>query len=137
MNLKSKTNYAMEYRFDFSESVFKDDTDLLEEITTIINESNIKYLDESLIGSKNREKIFNTIRDFCYIAIENHAKVKIKQITSAQRLFIELKSDEINFNNENIKEYLFNLIETTKTLNIINRDNGKVAMITEFDLSKK
>lgn len=67
------------------------------------------------------------------IALENSAVMKIKKLSNSSTILIDLESETLDFNSENLKKFFIKIIEFSNLVTVKNKINGNVTITVEID----
>ena len=138
---KEEIKTRFEYTLDFSQNgYFNEEKDKDDNLDNLIKEAlkESENQTENLQIDSNRIKQFSILKQkLYYIAVENSTLMKIKMLPNSPRIIVELESETLDFDTNNLKSTFKEIIDMSKCVCFEARTNGKIGLIIEFDISQK
>lgn len=133
-------NLRLEYYLDFSQNgYFNEEKDKDNNLDDLIREA----IKSSENRNYNIQIDFKKIKNFLYIkqrliyiAKENSTLMKIKMPSSSPTIIIELESETLDFDTDELKNMFIDILKTSKFVCFEARKNGKIGLTVEIDVRK-
>ena len=137
---KEEIKTRFEYTLDFSQNgYFNEEKDKDDNLDNLIKEA----LKESENQTENLQIDPNKIEKFSilkqklyYIAVENSTLMKIKMLPNNPKVIIELESETLDFDTEELKNALKDVVSISKCVCLEAKTNGKILLTVEMILFK-
>lgn len=131
-------NPKFEYIFDFLENDYWDNEkdNAFDNLLKEALKSRGQYYKAMKLDDKKVNEFFVVRECLRCIAIENFALMRIKTYPNSTRIRIELESETLDFDANDLKNMFINVLRISKFVCFETRLNGKLALIAEITVFK-